>query len=237
MGINPALKTHSWILFASSASTTIIKLPLNTVPQASRTTITMLSMQYLVLCLTAGLLQPALAVPLTVDVSITVDGDTVTSSSSAVSDDDSAGSSDDTTSSYWPSDSTYCNGTAYNEDLLDTYVCGDWRLGPVQLPSEAPPISTSEINTYNQLGSYEPADFLQDFWNDTEYDWIYPPENGFIIDAVTGEPITGTFELQSDAYIDSFATNIRGLLYPASTPYQQRSLPPSNLDASESDPQ
>lgn len=185
--------------------------------------------QHLVVCLTVGLLSPTMAKPVTVDVSITVDGDAVTTSSST-----------GTTSKQWPSNPTFCQGTNFTVALLATYVCGDSRLGPIQLPMEAPPLDTV-VDSYDQLGGYTPGDFIQEFWNETggrtgTGGWIYPPESGFSIDAITGGPILGTLELQNGTLVDRFGSDTGKYIAPVSAPYQQRSLPPDNLDTPSTDP-
>ncbi|KAM7216916.1 hypothetical protein V8F06_007679 [Rhypophila decipiens] len=53
----------------------------------------------------------------------------------------------------------------FNDTLLDSYLCGDSRLGPIKLPSIIPLVST--ISFYHRFGPSHlcPAEFLNKYWN------------------------------------------------------------------------
>ena len=134
--------------------------------------------------------------------------------------------------------SSYCDGTWYTASLNTTYVCGDWRLGPVQLPTKLPLDGVLEI--YHRLSGLCPAAFLAKFWNSTDPDttkqgWIYPPKGGFSVDTA-GEPIQGDYTLQPGTLIDRFGSEWGKYVSPAAAPYMQRALPPSNLNTPLDDP-
>jgi len=134
--------------------------------------------------------------------------------------------------------SSYCDGTWYTASLNTTYVCGDWRLGPVQLPTKLPLDGVLEI--YHRLSGLCPAAFLAKFWNSTDPDttkqgWIYPPQGGFSVDTA-GEPIQGDYTLQPGTLIDRFGSEWGKYVSPAAAPYMQRALPPSNLNTPLDDP-
>ncbi|KAJ4389637.1 hypothetical protein N0V93_007109 [Gnomoniopsis smithogilvyi] len=141
-------------------------------------------------------------------------------------------------------DPEYCMGTANNATLLDQYVCGDWRLGPVMLPTTLPPLATL-LELYNRFGGLCPGDFLAKWWNATgpRGSWIYPEQTGFSLDQSAGEPpegraIDGNLILPVGTLIDRFGAEKNGMYFsPAAAPYLQRALPPSNLDTPQDDPQ
>lgn len=185
--------------------------------------------QQLVLGLTAGVLSPALAKPVKVELTITVDddGSTVTSTSNA--------NKGDTLSSQYADDPVFCNGTAYNLTLLDTYVCGDARLGPKKLPKDAPPLG-SLLSSYNQLGGYSPDAFLETWYNASGNSWLWPPQDGFILDDDTGDAIKGNYSLPVGTYVDRFGYDSGKFLAPVSTAFVLRALPPSSLDTPQDNP-
>lgn len=135
----------------------------------------------------------------------------------------------------------YCEGTANNATLLDQYVCGDWRLGPVQLPTMLPPLEPL-LELYNRFGGLCPGAFLEAWWNSTTGYWNYPDQTGFSVDlSIAGSPggkaIDGNLILPAGTLIDRFGAEKNGKYFsPAAAPYLQRALPPSNLDTPQDDP-
>lgn len=141
-------------------------------------------------------------------------------------------------------DPEYCAGTANNSTLLEQYVCGDWRLGPVLLPTMLPPLAPL-LELYNRFGGLCPGAFLEKWWNSTgpRGQWNYPEQTGFSIDLSAGGPpqgkaIDGNLILPVGTLIDRFGAERNGMYFsPAAAPYLQRALPPSNLDTPQDDPQ
>lgn len=135
--------------------------------------------------------------------------------------------------------SEYCVGTAFNSTLLDQYICGDWRLGPVVLPM-TPPLSSHIMELYHRFGTLSPGAFLKKWWDPVNGTWIYPLQEGFSLDVSTdpnGAPIKGNLILPAGTVIDRFGSEYGKFFSPASAPYLQRALPPSNLDTPQNDPQ
>lgn len=131
----------------------------------------------------------------------------------------------------------YCAGTDYNVTLLDTYVCGDWRLGPVKLPA-MPPLEPL-LETYDRFGGLCPGVYLESWWNSTAWGWNYPEQDGFSLDYTNdpkGRPIDGNLTLPVNTMIDRFGKETGAFFSPAAAPYMQRALPPSNLDTPQDDP-
>lgn len=131
----------------------------------------------------------------------------------------------------------YCAGTSFTPSLLSTYLCGDWRLGPILLPS-TPPLSSHILELYHRLGQLTPAAFLEKYWRGDSLSgfWIYPEQNGFSLD-VRDEAILGDLELPAGMLIDRFGSEYGRFFSSASAPYLQRALPPSNLDTPQDNPQ
>lgn len=132
-----------------------------------------------------------------------------------------------------PSSALFCQGTAQNQTLNTTYLCGDYRLGPVQLPSHPP--SDSLIEVYDRLGGLCPGQFLATYFDSTAGSWKYPDFDGFQLDTA-GEPIAEEMTLLAGLLIDRFGSEYGSYTSPASAPYMQRALPPSNLDTPASSP-
>ena len=70
--------------------------------------------------------------------------------------------------------STYCQsadpcaGTNYNATLATTYICGDYRLGPISLPTATPLSDLSDlpdiVHPYDRLGGLCPGAYLGQWW-------------------------------------------------------------------------
>ncbi|EFX02270.1 hypothetical protein CMQ_2319 [Grosmannia clavigera kw1407] len=132
-----------------------------------------------------------------------------------------------------PSSVKFCQGTAQTQNLSSTYVCGDYRLGPVQLPSHPP--SDSLLEVYDRFGGLCPGQFLATYYDSTAKSWKYPDFEGFQLDTA-GETISAEMTLQVGLLIDRSGSEYGSYASPASAPYMQRALPPSNLDTPASNP-
>jgi hypothetical protein len=105
------------------------------------------------------------------------------------------------------------------------YVCGDPRLGPVQLPAKLP--LSAVTSSYDRFGGLCPETFLKRWTAHGTYQ--NPPNDGFLV-SVNNMPIFGNVSLELGRRIDQFGSELGTVAHPAGTPYAQRSLPPSNLD-------
>ncbi|KAK0736140.1 hypothetical protein B0T21DRAFT_289222 [Apiosordaria backusii] len=122
----------------------------------------------------------------------------------------------------------YCKGTAYNPSQTWKYVCGDSRLGPSRFPKSEPLDSITEF--YDRFGGLCPGVFLETWFNTTGNGWwTYPEENGFVI-ADNGLPIKGEVTLEKGTLLDRFGGETGTYVSPAGAGYQQRALPPTNLN-------
>ncbi|MEA2355603.1 MAG: hypothetical protein QOD61_1732, partial [Solirubrobacteraceae bacterium] len=112
-----------------------------------------------------------------------------------------------------------------------TFFAGDSRLGPAQLATVGPvaPILTG----YDRFAGLTPDEFLARYWdpaaNGGRGGWRYPPDNGFLLDAV-GRPIEHPAVLFAGERLDRFGSEFGGFLAPEDTPYADRALPPMSLD-------
>jgi hypothetical protein len=117
------------------------------------------------------------------------------------------------------------------------YLFGDPRLGPKYLPRQGP-IGKMLVG-YMRFDATGPITFLDCFWRTVPYEnWRYPKYHGFLV--VHGKPVQRTVALRPGQEIDLFgnpgnpddpALNKGGqFLSPAGTPYQDRALPPTNLN-------
>lgn len=135
----------------------------------------------------------------------------------------------------------YCEGTAYNTSQLQTYLCGDSRLGPAKLPgdgeSDDPLALILHPTFYDRLGGLCPGAFIGAWFNESSGWWNYPPQSGFALvrdgdgGGEDGSPIQGNVTLPVDTLVDRFGSEFGNFVSPAGAPYAQRALPPSNLVA------
>jgi len=125
----------------------------------------------------------------------------------------------------------YCAGTNNTHD--NPYFCGDSRLGPKKLPTKLP--LAAEVYRYDRLGGLCPGAFLQKWYNSSTGSYIYPSQNGFQLNTAS-QPIDGNQTLAVGMRLDRFGSEYGSFLSPAGAPYNQRALPPSNLDTPTSDP-
>jgi hypothetical protein len=89
------------------------------------------------------------------------------------------------------------------------------------------PLSAA-VHGYDRLGGLCPGDFLAKWWDATARSYIYPPQNGFQLNKAN-QPLTVGMRL------DRFGSEYGFFISPAGAPYNQRTLPPSNLDTPASD--
>ncbi|KAF2817354.1 uncharacterized protein BDZ99DRAFT_493191 [Mytilinidion resinicola] len=133
----------------------------------------------------------------------------------------------DTDPSHCPN---FCAGTN-STDNSTLYICGDPRLGPVSLPTALPLASLAgSASSYHRFGGMCPGDFLARYTDPTTGFFVYPILNGFHTSTI-GAPIAANMTLQRGTLLDRFGSERGNFMSPAGSPYAQRSLPPSNLDA------
>jgi hypothetical protein len=74
-----------------------------------------------------------------------------------------------------------CAGTNYTQSLIDTYYCGDIRLGPPELPKKG--TVSDLIETYVRFGGLCAGEFLKRWTDPTNpKHWAYPSFDGFQLD-------------------------------------------------------
>ncbi|KAJ6093069.1 hypothetical protein N7486_008358 [Penicillium sp. IBT 16267x] len=121
-----------------------------------------------------------------------------------------------------------CKGITYQNSSA---VCGDPRLGPIELPKYFP-LST-ETQTYYRFGNLCPYEFLKKYSvnvSDPNAYMIYPGAGGFANDT-KNTPISGTATLVVGQKVDRFGPENGTFLAPLGAPYIERGLPPGNLFA------
>jgi hypothetical protein len=127
----------------------------------------------------------------------------------------------------------FCNGTTDSGD--DFFVCGDKRLGPVELPY-CLPLSTlvGDDSTYRRFGGLCPGEWLS-LWTGSDGRTVYPYADGFANDT-SGSPIRGRMMLTAGMLIDRFGGEGGNFVSPSGAPYAERVLPSANLDYDSGDP-
>ena len=112
-----------------------------------------------------------------------------------------------------------------------SFLDGDARLGPAQLPTSGPVYPV--VAGYHPLAGLTAAQFLAMYWDPTasggQGAWRYPPDNGFLI-GPSGQPDEMPLALARGQEIDRFGSEFGGFLAPVNTPYASRALPPMSLD-------
>lgn len=121
----------------------------------------------------------------------------------------------------------YCAGTNFNKTLSHIYLCGDFRLGPVRLPTNHP--IADLVDNYDRFGGLCPGDFITKWWSIRENSYNYPTQQGFSIDTA-GKLIQGTVTLKAGVLLDRFGFETGEYVSPQGAPYEQRAIPPSNLN-------
>lgn len=127
----------------------------------------------------------------------------------------------------------YCAGTAYNSTLIDTYVCGDPRLGPRTLPTGI--VLGDLVDNYKRFGDLCPGQFLAKWYDSTAKTYKPSPQGGYQLNT-DNMPIKGTITLPVGFQIDRFGLEYGTYTSPRGAPYMQRSIPPSSLDTPQSSP-
>ncbi len=117
-----------------------------------------------------------------------------------------------------------------------TYFDGDSRLGPEQLPKPVVSEVGDEVLFYQRTGGETVPQFLAQYYdpaaNGGMGSYIYPPANGFVVDAA-GHPEEAPQTLPVGQLLDRYGSEFGGFLAIYGTPYGQRSIPPSNLDTAD----
>ncbi|KAH8703780.1 hypothetical protein BGW36DRAFT_444309 [Talaromyces proteolyticus] len=106
------------------------------------------------------------------------------------------------------------------------FVCGDNRLGPVDLPSE-PPIAEM-LGGYEQFGGLCPRDYFYHWFSDINQHYINPPGNGFLLDAYNRSMYTEV-TIPVGTLLDRFGGLNASYLSILGTDYVRRSISPGNL--------
>ncbi|EEA26181.1 conserved hypothetical protein [Talaromyces marneffei ATCC 18224] len=99
------------------------------------------------------------------------------------------------------------------------------RLGPTALPSDV--LINSMLENYHQLGRECPQGYFDTFVNYTGAN-TYPPQQGFRL-YPNGTQIFSRTTIYNNTLIDRFGGYNSTYVSPVDTPYEQRSIPPSNL--------
>ncbi|MFI2780935.1 TNT domain-containing protein [Streptomyces sp. ALB3] len=122
---------------------------------------------------------------------------------------------------------------AISHDPCTGEFTGDARLGPRWLPSAKQAPVGPLLKGYKRTGSLSPSAFLKKYWEgpaDTG-GWKYPPNDGFA--EVNGEIDKEPAKLRTGQRLDRFGSEYGGYLAPAGDAYEERALPPQNLNTRE----
>lgn len=118
-----------------------------------------------------------------------------------------------------------------------TYFEGDRRLGPEQFPAPGSSEVGDELAGYRRTGQLTPEQFLAQYYdssaNGGQGGFVYPPANGFVINP-DGYPQESPKTLEVGQRLDRYGSEFGGFLAPYGTPYAARSIPPANLNTTES---
>ncbi|KAG5982005.1 hypothetical protein E4U55_002419 [Claviceps digitariae] len=117
-----------------------------------------------------------------------------------------------------------CAGTTVDSPLMEE-VCGDSRLGPVDIHASA--VIDSLTRTWHRLGGLCPSEFLKR-WTNPMGRFKYPAEDGFQLDS-NQHAIKQDAVLCPGTLIDRFGSEGGSFLAPAGMRYETRSIPPQNL--------
>lgn len=110
---------------------------------------------------------------------------------------------------------------------------GDARLGPKYLPKKWQSPVGPLLKGYHRTGVLGPKAFLKKYWEgpaDTG-SWKYPPNDGFT--ETNGHVDRTPTALAPGETLDRFGSEYGGYLAPAGDAYEQRALPPQNLNTRE----
>ena len=98
-------------------------------------------------------------------------------------------------------DTCDCSNTKNNTVEGQKFICGDTRLGPIQLPKAFPFLSI--VSDYDRFGGKPPGEFLKKWWNFTSNSWTWPPNDGFYVDQ-NNNAIKGNMTLRVGTIVDRF---------------------------------
>lgn len=116
------------------------------------------------------------------------------------------------------------------------FLCGDWRLGPKELPTQG--LLGNILEGYNRFGGRTAVEFLNAWWlpaaDSGQGGWDYPKDDGFAHDA-KGQPIAVPMVLPAgqNLMVDRFGNESGTFLSPAGAKFGQRAIPPSNLNTND----
>ncbi|WP_204045483.1 TNT domain-containing protein [Acrocarpospora phusangensis] len=116
------------------------------------------------------------------------------------------------------------------------YVLDNSNLGPKYLPKTG---NLGRIlKDYVGYGGLQPGKFLYRYWNEQTNMWRYPDAFGFARpgDWPNARPLVYTGMLPVGMLLDRFGGEGGAFLAPYGTPYEERALPPSNLNTFPGDP-
>ncbi|GII83232.1 hypothetical protein Ssi03_12220 [Sphaerisporangium siamense] len=110
------------------------------------------------------------------------------------------------------------------------YVNEDPRLGPKNLPRKG--VLGRILQTYVPLGGLPPQKFLNRYWDWSAGFYRFPPDFGFAHSGgyPNGRPLIASKTLRVSERVDRFGSENGAFLAPYGTPYEQRGIPPTNLD-------
>ncbi|OHV30773.1 MULTISPECIES: TNT domain-containing protein [Pseudofrankia] len=112
----------------------------------------------------------------------------------------------------------------------------DPRLGPAKLPFFGD--VGEQVSDYDRTGNEPKRQFLATWWDPsasfspfpaTPGNWMYPPQNGYYLNT-DGSPVRAAMSLAPGQQIDRFGRTTGSFLAPRGTDYEDRSLPPTNLN-------
>ncbi|EGE02623.1 hypothetical protein TEQG_01658 [Trichophyton equinum CBS 127.97] len=120
-----------------------------------------------------------------------------------------------------------CKHITYQPEHADS-VCGDPRLGPLNLPTRFP--VSVELATWYRYGGLCADEFILKWAGDLDpKKWFnYPPADGFALDS-RGTPIMAEAILTKGRKVDRFGSPKGKFVAPLGSSYISRALPPSNL--------
>ncbi|MEU5658925.1 TNT domain-containing protein [Streptomyces sp. NPDC047737] len=119
---------------------------------------------------------------------------------------------------------------AVRHDPCTGEFLGDARLGPKWLPHTNQAPVGPLLKGYKRTGSLSPSAFLKKYWEGPADagSWKYPPNDGFA--EVNGEIDKEPAKLRTGQRLDRFGSEYGGYLAPAGDAYEERALPPQNLN-------
>ncbi|KHN98351.1 uncharacterized protein MAM_03475 [Metarhizium album ARSEF 1941] len=122
-----------------------------------------------------------------------------------------------------------CGGVNSKVVSSSQYICGDNRLGPVDLQNNKirqNAVVGPILRNYNPFPGTCPDEFLRAYGQGAGYK--YPAQDGFDVDS-HGKPVKKKMILAPRTILDRFGSDRGTFVAPYGTPYEQRSLPPENL--------